>query len=127
MSIQYPPGAVEKLVGLFCRINATRPPSTPNGQITSPILGILVTKGMMRIQTVDNEIAVDIPHDQQVEKEIYYNLVDLLANELARLLGVPEFIPDISSALRNDGIIVKVKGDIVRLNPVRLNSRESVW
>lgn len=127
MSLRYPPGTIERLVGLFCRVNATKPPPTPSGQITSPIIGLLITKGMMRIQTTENEMAVDIPHELQVDKEKYYNLVDLLANEVTKILGVWEFAPDIRSALKKDGVIVRLEGETVIINPVKLTSRESQW
>lgn len=126
MGLELDSGLVGRVVGIFYRTNCKKPPSKPElptGRIN--VEGVMLTKGLLKIDTDGSSIIVNIPIEDQCDDDTYLNFTGMLANELAMLLQVPEHTYNITEALNNGGVVARYEGSMLRMNPLTTSMGES--
>lgn len=117
MSLYVPPGALERFIGTFYRVNAKTPPASPETVVAAPMTQLVIAKGRLMIVLENQTINVDIPDEDQVDDDQYQAMLQVLVSELIKLMQVPQYTQPIYQAMQRGGIVAHFEHP-VRINPL---------
>lgn len=125
MGLLLPPGALERFIGTFQRVSATKPPPRPDFSPQEPLERLVVTHGMLQLVLGGQKVDVVIPEAQRSTLDTYRGFGNLLAQELVNLLQVPHMIAPVTEALQANGLVAQYEGPMLRINPLALSVGEA--